>query len=206
MDNVQILMKTEDRIVATALTLFNERGIEYVGLRELAVILDVHVGNITYYFPTKDDLVFRLANDLGKLNSDLFSADATITLAFYLDQLERMMRNQLKYKSLFLSFVHLMKNNPKLAAAYKKTERSRLTGHKQHLLTLAKNKELTFKSDSDIDNLTSTLSLILRFWISEAQISLKTFSEEEQVRHYLKIISALLIPYTTVKGRKELKV
>lgn len=46
-------MKTKERIVSKALELFNEHGIEYVGLRELAAHLGIRVSNITYYFPTK---------------------------------------------------------------------------------------------------------------------------------------------------------
>ena len=55
-------LKTETRrkIRDKALEMFNERGIEYVGLRELAAILDMRVSNITYYFPTKDDLVYEI--------------------------------------------------------------------------------------------------------------------------------------------------
>ena len=48
---------TEEKILAKALEMFNERGIEYVGMRELAATLNIRVSNITYYFPTKDDLV-----------------------------------------------------------------------------------------------------------------------------------------------------
>ena len=53
-------MKTEEKILSKALELFNARGIEYVGLRELAGILEMRVSNITYYFPTKDELFNRL--------------------------------------------------------------------------------------------------------------------------------------------------
>ena len=67
-------MKTEDKIVTKALEMFNIRGIEYVGLREISAELGIRVGNITYYFPTKDDLVNRLSLDLNKLNSKVFVA------------------------------------------------------------------------------------------------------------------------------------
>ena len=53
-------MTTKEKILSKALEMFNDRGIEYVGLRELAAILAMRVSNITYYFPTKDDLVNQL--------------------------------------------------------------------------------------------------------------------------------------------------
>ena len=54
--------ETEERIVTKALEMFNQSGVEYVGMRELAAALDMRVGNVTYYFPTKDDLVNRTFN------------------------------------------------------------------------------------------------------------------------------------------------
>ena len=44
------LIRTDERIVSKALEMFNERGIEYVGLRELAATLKMRVGNITSTF------------------------------------------------------------------------------------------------------------------------------------------------------------
>ena len=60
---------TEKKIVETALKMFNESGIEYVGMRELAAALDMRIGNLTYYFPTKDDLVNRISLDLAEENN-----------------------------------------------------------------------------------------------------------------------------------------
>ena len=62
---------TEEKIVQTALRMFNESGIEYVGMRELAGALKMRVGNLTYYFPTKDDLVNRISLDLAEENNKM---------------------------------------------------------------------------------------------------------------------------------------
>ena len=61
----KLKMNTRDKILDQSLKMFNERGIEYVGLRELAGILDIRVGNISYYFSTKDDLVYELSQELS---------------------------------------------------------------------------------------------------------------------------------------------
>ena len=42
---------TREKILARALELYNEHGVEYVGVRELAKDLNLKGGNITYYFP-----------------------------------------------------------------------------------------------------------------------------------------------------------
>jgi AcrR family transcriptional regulator len=54
LDTFQKQYETEEKILAKALEMFNERGVDSVGLRELAGILDMRVSNITYYFPTQE--------------------------------------------------------------------------------------------------------------------------------------------------------
>ena len=68
-------MSTKEKLVSRALELFNENGIEYVGMRELAADLGMRVGNVTYYFPTKDDLVMELISGLRDLNSKTIGPD-----------------------------------------------------------------------------------------------------------------------------------
>ena len=169
MDIVQIIMTTKEKILSKALEMFNDRGIEYVGLRELAAILDMRVSNITYYFPTKDDLVNQLSLDLNKLNSELVIANEHITVLTFLEMLNSVFANHVKYRCLLLSFVHLMEQNKAISARYQKTGKDRNSVMKSNIKALTKSGYLKIKDEKDIDFLTSTLSLIIRFWISEAK-------------------------------------
>lgn len=198
-------MNTEEKILAKALEMFNERGIEYVGLRELAATLDMRVSNITYYFPTKDDLVDRLSIGLNELNSSVFVHNPHLGMEDFLAMLKSVFYNHLKYRCLLLSFVHLMEQNKKMAARYKKTQTDRYATLRLNLQTLLEGGYLLIKDEREIDFLLSTLSLITRFWISEAQISFSHLNPEQQVNHYLLVIARLLLPYSSEKGQMSLK-
>jgi len=54
------LKKTKDNISRTASELFNEKGYNNVTLREIATAAGTTIGNLTYYFPQKDDLLASL--------------------------------------------------------------------------------------------------------------------------------------------------
>ncbi len=205
MDNVQISMKTEEKIVAKALEMFNERGIEYVGLRELAGVLDMRVSNITYYFPTKDDLVYQIAAALSESNSKLFVHDPAITLEGFIHMLKRVYENQLKYKCLFLSFVHLMEQNKKMALRYQQTQTNRFSTLRLNLQSLMQSGELRIEDEKELEIFLSTLAIVSRFWISEAQITFKHLSAQQQVNHYVMIVTQLLLPYASPEGAKKLK-
>jgi AcrR family transcriptional regulator len=199
------LIRTKERIVSKALEMFNESGIEYVGLRELASTLDMRVSNITYYFPTKDDLVNHLSLDFSELNSRVIVENKDITLRSFLEMLRIVFNNQVTYRCLLLSFVHLMEQNKVIASRYKKTQGDRNAVLTSNLAMLVKQGYLKIEDESAIEFLVSSIGLISRFWISEAAISFRHWNTDQQIRHYLMLIVKLLSPYATAKGKKDLE-
>jgi AcrR family transcriptional regulator len=79
----------EKRVVDTALKMFNESGIEYVGMRELATALGMRIGNLTYYFPTKDDLVYRLSLELAEENNKTIVAITNMNMELFFDMIDK---------------------------------------------------------------------------------------------------------------------
>ena len=198
-------IKTEDRIVAKALEMFNERGIEYVGLREIAAILGMRVSNITYYFPTKDDLVNRLSLDLHKANSQVIIEREDLTMTLFLEMFHKALQNQVRYRCLLLSFVHLMTQNKLIAERYNKTQETRGTTLKSNLEILQRRGYLKRETEIDTDFLASVMSLLARFWISEATVRMGHLTHEEQINRCIITLGKFLLPYATEKGRDEIE-
>ena len=198
------IKNTRGKILDKALEMFNERGIEYVGLRELAAVLDIRVGNITYYFPTKDDLIYELSMELGRVNSEVIIKDERLTMFTFLEMMKKVFHNHIQFRCLLLSFVHVMQQNKLVKAAYKKRQNERTATIKSNLETLVEAGYIKVEQEGELDFLVSTISLISRFWISEAAVSSRHLETDEQVRYYLDIIAKLLIPYSSVRGRNEI--
>jgi AcrR family transcriptional regulator len=198
-------MGTKEKITQKALELFNQNGIEYVGMRELAASLGMQIGNITYYFPTKNDLVNQLALDLSALNEKTLASPGNPTLFSFLEMRERNFKNQHAYRCLFLSFVHIIKQNPLIAERYKNVEKARGDGAIDYIKMLQKQGYLKIESDENVLFLTSTIGLIARFWISEAAISYNHLPFEQQIRHYSGLIARMLSPYATKSGRIQIE-
>src|SRR5688572_28682633 len=104
----KLMMNTQEKILDKALEMFNEQGIEYVGLRELAAVLSMRVSNITYYFPTKDDLVYALSLELSKQNAAVIVERESLTMLTFLRMFRQVFQNHVAYRCLLLSVVHLM--------------------------------------------------------------------------------------------------
>ena len=201
----KLMMNTRDKILDKALEMFNERGIEYVGLRELASVLDMRVSNISYYFPTKDDLVYQLSLELGKKNAAIIIERESLTMIAFLEMLHQVFQHHVMFRCLLLSVVHLTKQNKHMAAAYKKTQNVRNTTIKSNLQALERAGYLEVKDETDLEFLVSGISLISRFWISEAAVSSRGMSVAKQIRYYLFMITKLLKPYTTAKAKKDIQ-
>jgi AcrR family transcriptional regulator len=199
------IVNTRDKILDKSLEMFNERGIEYVGLRELAALLDMRVSNITYYFPTKDDLVYQLSQELSRKNAEIIVASESMTMRLFLEMLHQVFKNHVQFRCLLLSFVHVMEQNKYVSAAYKKTQNVRNASIRSNIEVLAKAGYLRINDDEEKEFLVSTLALISRFWISEAAVSFSHLNIEAQIRHYVTLVTKLLLPYSTAKGKKDIR-
>jgi AcrR family transcriptional regulator len=198
-------MNTKEKILDQALQMFNERGIEYVGLRELAAQLDMRVGNLTYYFPTKDDLVFALSQELTKANEAVFVAPDGLSMQAFLQLLYRVYQNQWRYRCLLLSFVHLTSQNQQIAEAYQQTQQKRGASLQRYLSVLEEGGFLKKGTSAQDGVLPGLLALVNRFWLSEAAISRRGQKPEEQMQYALNLVAGLLLPYTTEKGRRQVE-
>ena len=68
------------RICSAAVRLFNEHGYDSVSLRQIAAAAGTTIGNLTYHFARKDDLLQAILSDLhgnfsGRFRTDLHGQD-----------------------------------------------------------------------------------------------------------------------------------
>lgn len=190
-------------IIDRALSMFNDKGIEYVGMREIATSLDMRIGNLTYYFPTKDDLVLNLTTQLAEENSKTIVEIESMTIEKFFDMLQRVFRNHYKYRCLMLSFVHIIQRNPLVAQRYSKTQSSRNETWYRNVVALNSKKYIK-TNEQETDFLVSSIALIARFWLSEAAVSFRNQPPEKQAQHYLKMLAQIFLPYATAKGKRFL--
>ncbi len=197
-------MDTKEKIFKKALKFYNEQGIEYVGVRELAKELNISPGNLAYHFPKKEDLIIEIARRLTAINTESFAEmEKEFSLYHFLTSFRQIFYNHQQYKCLFLSFVHLVRQYPVMATNYKLSMKARNDMFNAHIKRLIKEGYLKIAVD-EVPELVAYLNLIGRFWLSEATINQTKGSDEEIINYYLKLIAGLFKGKTTAKGSKEL--
>ena len=175
-------------------------------MRELAKDLGVKGGHITYYFPTKDDLVAAVGGQLRELNDATISIPETPSLHAFLGMLRQVFLNHYHFRCLFLSLPHLLMHNEKVAAGYVgPVERGRREVLATVLASVRDAGELhASTSPAEIERLVGFVGLVSRGWIGDAAISHRDRPPRWCMAHYLRMVCDHLRGFATGKGRQEL--
>lgn len=195
---------TREKIIDKAIELYNQYGIEYVGVRELAKELGMKGGNITYYFPTKDDLVSEIAGSLSGANALLMPQTSIKGISGLLKLYEEVFKSQYKYRSLFLSLPNLLAQNKIFADAYRSNQEERLSGMRSRIRGLADAGYLRALGDGEEELVLSIMTLVTRFWIAEAAVDNRLHEEREVVQAYINRLKELFKLIATEKGSKDI--
>ena len=192
-------MTTKDRIAAEALSQFNQKGINQVGVREIARSLDISPGNMSYHFPKKEDLLLYILKSYGqeneRLRANYMSEEPSIE--GFTSLFKNLFENQYEHRGIFAELVEV---NRVLEA---QTDFNYLEGQNARIKELnGMIKELqrvdVLKEGNEVkSHLVSFLTLFGRFWIAEAFLSDRIDNKHEIIKHYLDILRNQLKPYVT---------
>lgn len=184
---------TRQRILQHALTVVNERGLEALSIREVARDLGLSPGNVSYHFNKREDLVFALAEPLSDGNHRRFATPPASAVEV-LEVFRSVLHHQHAYRGLVLSLPHVMEAFPAFRERYRTTELERRDDVRRMLQSLVEAKEL--EADAvQIERLLGHVTLISRFWMSEARASFRDEPVDAVVGHYLALLADLLLPY-----------
>ncbi|WP_224999948.1 TetR/AcrR family transcriptional regulator [Cesiribacter sp. SM1] len=199
-------MSTQDRILDTALTLFNNKGIASVSMRAVAAGARMSVGNLTYHFPNRDSLVQGLLNRLIKeLNAKIEETpQPKLWLELIWEALLNSYQIQQRYQFIMLDLVHMLRKYPTILEQFRQNYDHRRQEYSFILQALVQVGELMSEPESGHYDryILPQLYCISDFWLSEAALLYKG-PEDEKAAYYARMCMALLYPYLTEKGRRS---
>jgi AcrR family transcriptional regulator len=198
-------ISTKEKIVAKALEMYNTHGIEYAGVRELAKELDMKGGNITYYFPTKNDLIRELTQRLSDTNEALLSQEKETSIYNFLDMHRSIYSNQYQYRALFISLPLLLKQDNEFARQYAERQVARKKAIYRQLKSLFLAGYFQTAKAQDLDTILHAITTTNRFWISEATVDEIIEDRVTAINTYINRLAGLLHIIATDKGKEEIK-
>ena len=194
------------RILERALQLFNERGIEYVAIRELARDLGIKGGNITYHFPTRDDLVLAIAEQVREADAEAIRVPRNPTLYDFLEMHRASFRNHHRFRCLFLSLPRLL-DNERLADGLRAAMEAGGSGVVPQYLTKLRDAGAMVRTlgSREIERISAFIALVNHGWLADAAITMPHLDPEAQMAQYLQIIADHLRGFATIGGRVDLQ-
>jgi AcrR family transcriptional regulator len=199
---------TRDRILETALRLFNEQGLHEVGVRDIARELGMSPGNLAYHFPQKDVLVAALVQQLHNANTQAASArgPGKASLLTMYRALQGGMRNHLAYRFYQISYAEILRNSEELRkneASLSERRQKRTQGMIDLLVEAGCLDGDRLKGR--LGRLHEQLTIIMTSWLRAATVYMPEASDEEAVRHYAKLAMSLFELYCTPSAEQEMR-
>lgn len=196
-------MIKKGHILQKALELFNEKGYPEVGVRELARMLGISPGNLSYHFSKKEDLLIALLEQFSQQNSSFYEHYLTLppTNAHFLELMSKVFDSQYDYRGVYIgNQVVQAELQARDRFNYQAIAARRVATFQQIFAGLHAAGHLSV-SDEDNAFLVSYVTLFGRFWISEATLFNKSPDKRRTIRHYLLLFARQLSLFATEEGQ-----
>lgn len=199
-------MDTKNKILVSALALFNERGVKQVSLRTISDEMGISLGNLTYHFKKREDIIdalyLQLVDTLDEVIADNPLSGNPLQLLFEIPKLT--LRQFFTYRFLMLDFVDITRNHETIRKHYQKlmVERQNQFSYLTQSLIAANlmREELV---PQEYVFLFQNLRIICDFWFSAISVDSNSSLTEKVVLDGTALVHQILMPYLTEKGREE---
>ena len=198
------MMKTKDRILNTALSLFNQQGIAKVKLRTIAQEMGISQGNLNYHFKKREEIIeslyFQLVEHIDQSMAEIQVDQLSLKLMFDLQNI--ILTHFYNYRFFLLDFVHITRAHPKIRKHYLKLSKQRQTQFTALMAVLVEQKIMRAEQlPNEYQYLYTRFQILGDFWISSAEVSNSKITKRT-IATYQEIIAQMIYPYLTAKGRK----
>lgn len=186
-----------NKILETAIQLFNKNGYASVTMRDIAGALNISPGNLTYYFKKKEDIISSISQmqcDEHKGNN--YSEDVTVEGLNKLFKI--MIEHQKKYFFYFYNITELPRMYPEIAETQVRVKsefynlyRGIFRNFVQKGIMKEENKVGAY------DDLSFAVLSMLMFWVQQTSLENDSISKKKNI---LSVLWSIIIPNFTDKG------
>ena len=198
-------MKTKDKIINTAIKLFNQHGTETISTNHIAKKTGISPGNLYYHFRNKNDIMISILNKFNMELKAMFNIQLVIISDFsdnIASLFNRFFMIQQSYQFLFLEGVYLTKQDRDriILDNYTKLRGLIKQGHYVLLTNLVKIKIMKKQSLHIIDDLLDAQWIIMWYWINHTVLDRNTY-DDFQIKKGIKLSFSIIKPQLTSIGK-----
>jgi len=196
--------RTRDRVLSSALELFNEDGTAAVSTNHVAARAGISPGNLYYWFGDKDEIIRELYAQFvaeyerlwGAGGSDLHTVPLDLTPDEVLARLAGGAALTRRYAFLSRDLLGLLHADPALAAEYRAVRARRIAGFTALAHAWRRGGVIRRVDDQSVDDLVRALWIVAESWLAFAEID----SVHADADHGTRLLRVVLEPYLTTAG------
>lgn len=199
-----MLNKTKEKIIETAITLFNQEGTSSISTNHIAKELGISTGNLYYHFQNKEEIIRAILEKMIKewdLVWQVPSSNWQPTLEDLKAIIKYTFQLEWKYRFFYRELIVLMKIDPLLKARHQQIQEQRMLEQKNFFQYFIEAGVLCMPQDhSQIDALLKISWLISNYWLAFLETSGEEISTEK-VEQGIQLIMTVIKPY--IRGEKN---
>jgi AcrR family transcriptional regulator len=199
-------MKTRERILLTALDMFNAEGVSRVSTNHIADEMDISPGNLYYHFRNKDDLIHELFDRFRKRMEELLMAPADRTMDledtwFYLHLL---FETIWEYRFLYRNLVDLTQNDRSLRIHFNHLIRQKIQGARSVLdgLTQA---GLLEADEAEREATALNIVVLTTYWLNFSMIRDREYDGAKDLGEAVHQVLTLVAPLMREPERSQMR-
>lgn len=191
--------KTKKRILETTIRLFNRDGFANVSLPHISKIVDISLGNLTYHFRKKEELIESIytlfQEELAFITKDY---EVLSDLGEMDNQLRDFYEFQQRFKFFYLDLLEIERAYPAIAERHHQHIEGQIKGlEKSFIYNAGLNYLVTSENPIIYQHLAQQFWMCTVFWLMQLAVRGKQGTVDDMTQSAW----LLVLPHTTEKGR-----
>ena len=168
-------MKTRDRIIDTAITLFNAKGSRSVSTNHIAKAAGISPGNLYYHFRNKEEIIRAILDKMDALGQEQFLGITETPPSNALEVFEQTFSFIQEFNRKFLFFKRelpiLVMNDPTLKERFKNTHQTTLAMIRANVDSAVEQGVMKTLNEKDRGLLSEMAWMITLFWLNYLEVA-----------------------------------
>ena len=200
-------MKTRDKIIETAIQLFNEQGTKGVTTNHIAAAVGISPGNLYYHFRNKEDIIRAIFEQMDAYGLEQYQLVLDTFQPGTLETMEQtfamIQAYNWRYRFFKRELTALIMNDPLLKERFLHTHRTMLAVIRQSNDCSVASGTLKPMPEKEMALFSEEIWLVALFWLNYLEVGGEEVNDET-LRRGIDLLRNMVRPHLTKKALAEL--
>ena len=190
---------TKQKILQTAIQLFNAKGVNNVTLRTIAEEMGISPGNLAYHYKNKESIIEEAFKAMeAERNSVLTGVQEIPSLEIIYHQVLPLYEVEKKYSFLNLDALHIIRNHPEFADL-QRTYIAKNIDYNRAVISLSVSSGIMKPEtiNGEYDRLAKRIWMVVNFWLTQEELRGENSGQKEEL---LAMVWEQIVPHFTEEG------